>query len=335
MGVQKKRSKNRMKHLKIGTAVVIIGCVLVIGGITCFNYKNRKERSTEQSDYVAETQDTDSLVYEGNTYRYNDHLSNFLFMGIDKRGTMDSGSGQADAIFLASWDRVAHSLKLFSIPRDTMTEIQIYSNMGRDLGKSRDHLSLAHAYGDDEAESCKLVKEAVSELFFGIPIQGYCSIGMDGIPILTESVGGLTVTVPDDSLEEQYPEFKKGTQVTLTKENTETFVRYRDIKKNSSAMVRQERQKVFLNAYAAKASEMALKDASFITDMYTAMEPYMFTNMGNDIFAKISQDMAGGGSKETCTIPGESVVGKSYDEYHVDEEALYSLVIQNFYKKVS
>jgi hypothetical protein len=33
------------------------------------------------------------------------------------------------------------------------------------------------------------------------------------------------------------------------------------------------------------------------------------------------------------TIPGEGVEGEEHDEYYADEDALYDMVIQNFYKE--
>ena len=34
----------------------------------------------------------------------------------------------------------------------------------------------------------------------GLPIQGYCSMNMDGIAVITDFVGGVQITIPDDSL---------------------------------------------------------------------------------------------------------------------------------------
>ena len=54
----------------------------------------------------------------------------------------------------------------------------------------------------------------------------------------------------------------------------------------------------------------------------------MVTNMSNDIYL----DLAGArriGSIET--IPGESVATDKYDEYDVDEDKLYELILEFFY----
>ena len=122
----------------------------------------------------------------------------------------------------------------------------------KSLGKSKDHISLSYGYGDGGAESCKLTQEAVSNLFYGLPIQGYLAMNLDGIPELTKSVGGLTVTVPNNSLEYEYPEFAEGAEVTLTEENTEVFLRSRDVDESQSAIYRMERQKAFLNAFSKR-----------------------------------------------------------------------------------
>ena len=42
------------------------------------------------------------------------------------------------------------------------------------------------------------MEEAVSELFYGLPIHGYCALSMNNIADLNDAVGGVTVTVPEE-----------------------------------------------------------------------------------------------------------------------------------------
>ena len=49
----------------------------------------------------------------------------------------------------------------------------------------------------------------------------------------------------------------------------------------------------------------------------------------------MGEDAASGGTGETFTLPGEGVEGKSFDEYHVDEDALKEMVMEVFYKEVT
>jgi LCP family protein required for cell wall assembly len=343
MGLPKKRKKNRNKKIAVTLAliailIVCLVCVIAYWELTQRQHSASSQVNADQSTLTSENEFSGGTTYEGKTYTYNDHLSNYIFMGIDNRessGT-DVGktdAGQADALFLMSWDRVEKTVTIISIPRDTMTEIETFAPSGKSLGLSTNHINIAYGFGDGRTKSCELVKDAVSRLFYDIPIQGYCSINLDGIPILTETVGGVTVTVPDDSLEEVYPEFQEGSEVLLTGDNVEPFVRYRDTTQNFSALVRQQRQNVFLKAFAQKASEVFAQDASIVTTLYTKLADYMVTNIGNDVFLKIAEDVSSTDASATLTVPGEAVAGSHYDEYHVDEDALYEMVLDNFYKE--
>lgn len=280
-----------------------------------------------------------AVLWNGKEYEYNDHLSNYLVLGIDTREKTETSVGQADAgqadgIYLVSRDRVKNTVTVISVPRDTMTEIETFTPGGESLGKSTDHISLSYAYGDGGHESCRLAREAVSNLFYGLPIQGYCAVNMDGISALVQSVGTVTVTVPNDSLEAEYPEFTAGSQVTLNEENTEIFVRYRDTDERQSALARMERQEEFIRALGAAVKALAAQDSGFAGKLYETMRPYMVTSMGNDEFVRLMQSAAEGGASEGWTVPGQPVDGQYYDEYHVDDEALYEKIIETFYTEI-
>lgn len=297
-----------------------------------------QEQPTQAVSGDADTGSSGTVQWGGKSYQYNDHLSNYLLLGVDNREKADTtlgqaNAGQADAIYLVSYDRVENTVTMISIPRDAMTEIRIYGPGGKDLGTNIDHISLSYAYGDGSHESCRLTREAVSNLLYGLPIQGYCSINMDALPVLTESVGTLTVTVPNSSLQDAYPEFAEGTQVTLTPESTETFVRYRDIEESQSALYRMERQQEFIRAYSEAAKSEFAKDPGFAAELYTSLEPYMVTSMGNDQFVSLMESAAQGKTEERWTVPGEGVEGELYDEYHVDDDALYEKIIETFYEE--
>ena len=278
------------------------------------------------------------MEYKGEIYKYNNHLSNYLFLGIDTREAVDTyqsqaDAGQADAIFLVSMDRATEKIKVLFIPRDSMTRIEVFNPYGQSLGETTDHLNIQYAFGDGKEKSCELMKTAVSDMLDGLPIQGYCSMNMDGISVITDFVGGIQLTIPDDSLADVNPEYKKGAVVDITGETAEQFVRYRDIDKTQSALVRQERQKTFLQALVQKAQEKAGEDAGFVTGLYDSVKSYTVTNMGNDIFAKLlaaSQN----GITDTETVPGEGTHGENFDEYHIDEDALSDLIISMFYEKI-
>ena len=331
------KKKKYLKYLPVilillGAAVVIL--VFVIGFI------NKSHKEAEASVLTSDGNSTvlDATVYyNGKNYKYNDHLTNYLFLGIDneeqketKAGLADAG--QADTIFLLSYNRMDGSVKLLSIPRDTMTEVESFDLQGNSLGTSINHLNLAYAYGDGSFGSCQLQKEAVSNLLYGVPIQNVCALNMDVIPVLAEAVGELTVTVPDDSLESESDEFPSGAQVVLTKDNTEKFLRGRDTSADFSAINRQNRQNVYLQAYKEKAAQLFARDPGFITDLYLKLSDHMVTSMSADQFAEVMEAVLKG-NVTSYTLPGESVATDLYDEYHVDETALYELILNLFYEE--
>ena len=342
----KKNTRKAIRQRKICMLLIIILIIVLSvlgGGYYLLSQKNASspQNGGQNSDSRNQTdlsQNSDIVEYKGETYKYNDHLSNYLFLGIDTRETVDTyqsqaDAGQADAIFLVSMDRATEKIKVLFLPRDSMTRIEVFNPYGQSLGETTDHLNIQYAFGDGKEKSCELMKTAVSDMLDGLPIQGYCSMNMDGISVITDFVGGIQLTIPDDSLADVNPEYKKGAVVDITGETAEQFVRYRDIDKTQSALVRQERQKTFLQALVQKAQEKAGEDAGFVTGLYDSVKSYTVTNMGNDIFAKLlaaSQN----GITDTETVPGEGTHGENFDEYHIDEDALSDLIISMFYEKI-
>lgn len=329
-----RKGKKKLWLIPLGAAVLAVAAA----GVLILRTLQSEDTGTA-ADMDTADRTRGAVLWNGKEYEYNDHLSNYLVLGIDTREKTETSvgqadAGQADAIYLVSRDRVKNTVTVISVPRDTMTEIETFTPGGESLGKSTDHISLSYAYGDGGHESCRLAREAVSNLFYGLPIQGYCAINMDGISALVQSVGTVTVTVPNDSLEAEYPEFTAGSQVTLNEENTEIFVRYRDTDERQSALARMERQEEFIRALGAAVKALAAQDSGFAGKLYETMRPYMVTSMGNDEFVRLMQSAAEGGASEGWTVPGQPVDGQYYDEYHVDDEALYEKIIETFYTEI-
>lgn len=328
---------NRKKKYKIARMAILVSALAVTGAGVYIFLKSQKTESIETENGEIEAKQSGVLLYEGKEYKYNEHLSNYLFLGIDEKERKDTqigkaNAGQADAVFLLTRDRKQGTLSVLTIPRDTIAEIEVFSQEGESTGKTQDHINLAYAYGDGGRESCALMRNAVSNLLYGLPIEGYCSINMDAIPVMMEQMGKLTVTVPNDSLEDAFPQWTEGVQIELTKDDVEEFVRYRDITKPQSALKRMERQQVFLTAYGEQARSLYQENNAFITDLYTAIESYMVTNIGKDNFLKIIQNLEKNGA-ETWTIPGEGVTADGFDEYHVNDAELYKEIIEKLYEE--
>lgn len=312
----------------IGVIVVVIVGVAIL-------FLGDDDATPSNTYHESERQDT--IPYNGKEYRYNEHLSNFLFVGVDTREEIETDklvgeAGHADTIFLVSLDRVKGAVRVFSIPRDTMTNIRVLSADGDDMGQTVDHITMQYTFGDGKWKSCELMKEAVSQLFYGVTIQGYCAMNMDGISVATDILGGVQLMMEDDLFAEIDPSYAKGTVVTITGENAERIVRYRNKEQTNSALDRMHRQMILLESFAKKAKSKASADEQFITKMLDGVQDYMITNIGNDMYAKMLESSFNG--DDVCVIPGEGKAGEMFDEYHVNDTEMYELVIDAFYVEV-
>ena len=87
----------------------------------------------------------------------------------------------------------------------------------------------------------------------------------------------------------------------------------------------------YLTAYLTRARELFGQDAGFASQLFTDLQPYMVTNMGNDLFVDIMGGASGDVASSIETIPGDGGESGSYDEYRVDDTALYELILDTFY----
>lgn len=322
------RRKNQFLFLTC-LLIVVIGSGIVI--------LKRNDTGSPSTDFQ-ESDREDTVTYDGKTYRYNDHLSNYLFMGIDVREQEEdkqtrTENGRADAIYLLAYDRMEKTMVCLSIPRDTITDIHAYSVDGTDLGLTEEHINMQYVYGDGKEKSCLLMKEVVSSLMYGVPIQGYCALNMDGITAAVRTIGSVEVVVPNTSLEAVDPIYIKGQKILVTEENAELFVRYRDTNVPQSAMDRTERQKAFMEAFLETVKSQTADHTKVVVEMYDSLKPYMISNMGTDVFAQLFSATSAS-DDGILDIPGDKVTGSKYDEYHVRETELYEQVLRIFYNEV-
>ena len=295
-------------------------------------------KNTDGSDAKVSS-DPDVIWYNGKAYRYNHDLVTMLVMGIDQesdtieeKDDVSGESGQADTIFLMVMDKSKDEIKMISISRDTMTQIKTFDYKGNYLGKSKNHLGLAYSFGDGKVTSCQYMVDAVSNLFYGMPINGYVALNMNAVGMINDAVGGVTVTVPEDMTQVD-PSFAEGATVTLTGDQALKFTRYRDTEKDFSNNSRMERQKQYLVNFMGQAVKAMKADMGLPVSLYQSLTDDMVTNLSLDrsvYLATEAMDMhftAGG----IVSLKAKSKKGSVYDEVYVDDDALYDLIIQTFY----
>lgn len=289
---------------------------------------NLDEWSAED-ERMAEYQAQQDILAEGGMIP-EEELIDFKDLEYTKRRT-----GQADAIFLLAVDTKADTLDIIAIPRDIMAPVKQYSLEGEYTGTKTMQITLQHAYGKDARMGGELMKEAVSELFYQLPIHGYCSINMLAVPIINDAVGGVTVTVEED-LTQLNPKFEEGAVLHLMGEDAMDFVGRRDITMPWSSLTRISRQRQYVTAFFPAAKEAVKKDPGLPLSLLGELSDYISTDISAEEIAYLAPEaLECGFSQENLhVVQVDATMGERYEEYYVKEQELYELVLEVFYEEV-
>ncbi len=300
------------------------------------------ESTPEDNEPVPETVWQEGWVrYQGRIYEYNQDIITFLVMGIDKMEEVSESKdavsgGQADALFLVILNPDDRSIRILAINRDTMTDVVLYQ-AGED-GSSpvvTAQIAAQHGFGDGREKSCELTRDAVSGLFYDLPISGYVAVNMAAIPELNDALGGVDVMALED-LSSRIKGATEGTLLHLEGMDAFWYVKYRDTEVFESARGRLARQKQYLTAFVKQAIEATKKDITLPLNLYGKLKQYMVT----DIAADEVMYLAGQLNDYTFdqdgiyTLEGTTVMGEKHEEFYPDEEALKDLMIRLFYRQV-
>ena len=325
-----------MKKKNIIVFIIGIVVILAISAVAFAMKNNSKEEKNKNTSSELQQESESYISYNGQKYQHNDHLRTYLYMGIDKDGPAteaeDSVSGgQSDAMFLIVVDSEKKTISVLSINRNTMTDVDVYDKDGNFVDTRELQICLQHGFGDGMRTSCQRSVDAVSNLLYGEPISGYIAMNMDAMPMMNDSVGGVTVEVLDDlTSPSRNVSLHKGETVTLNGDEAYVYLRSRDINEFDSATERLNRQMQYIQALVKQAKS---KDTATLVSAYDAITDYIVTNVDvpnlvNKLTTYEFDD------SRMYTIPGETQMGEQYEEYHVDEDALYQLVLDVFYKPV-
>lgn len=320
-------------------AVVVIIAVIAWKDKTAFSQKQTADAGQTTDVAAAEKWQEGDVSYNGKQYRYNTSVRTYLFLGIDKKGTVEESmggfsGGQSDAMFLLVTDADNEKMSVISINRNTMTTVDVYDLMDNPIRQEEMQICLQHAYGDGGRSSCTRTVDAVSRLFYNIPVNGYVSLNMDGIPILNDAVGGVTVEVMDD-LENRSlgVSLKAGETVTLDGNEAYVYIRSRDINEFDSASRRLERQEQYLWQLFVQIQKKALTSKRSILEIHDKVEDYLVASID---FVQLAEDVSEYEfiEEQMYTLPGETVMGEIYEEFYIDEDAFYEMMLEIFYKEV-
>ena len=151
---------------------------------------------------------------------------NILLMGVDARpGESIDIAVRPDALAVLRLDPVTSSCRMLAIPRDTRVEL---------LGYGQSKINHALAVGGVPYQM------QVVERYLGIQLDHYGLIDFSGIVQLVDSVGGVTITIPETYTASGVT-FAAGTQ-TLNGEETLAYARYRGGSDGDFGRIRRQQQ---------------------------------------------------------------------------------------------
>ncbi len=342
MGHRRKKA-SPMRIIIVSIVLIVLAC-LAVGVIIIKNFKENSvltSPAAEAPDYDSSDKWSEGIVtYNNQRYRYNNTIRTYLFMGIDKDEPVHKAEdgisgGQADALFLIVADKEHEKLSLISIHRNLMTTVKMYNREGEYTGDAELQICLQHGYGDGERLSCQRTVECVSNLFFGIPINGYVSLNMGGIGLLNDALGGVELTVMQDlNVTGRNVILTAGETKVLNGDEAYVYVRSRDTSQFNSASDRLARQEQYMNNMIPVMLKR-IRSASSAVSIYGAAEDYIYSNVDYSRLADEISGMTYDSTQGVRQVPGEVVMGEQFEEFHADDEGLYQLILDVFYDKVS
>ncbi len=348
----REREKNGSPILKAVVIILFILIVLIFAAAAFFMIgRQRGKKALSEAVVPVEVEEIvlpeeveikeGAIVYNGQTWLPDEDRINILLMGLDVRtintdDTVGAGnSGQADVILIASLDPGGEDTRLISINRDSIVDVNIYAANRSYLYSKPMHICLAYGYGDGREFSCENMIRSVQRLMYGVPIHAYAAMDLEGLSVLNDLAGGVTLT-PIETLSNEIVE---GQQMTLTGKQVEKYIRSRDSENpdpevaRTGNLKRMERQKQYFIRLLSQMFEKMKSEPSYALKIYNAMKGYMVTDISADRLTYLSEIILRGGMGDLsiAAVPGEAVMGEVYAEYHVDDAALFPLILEWFY----
>lgn len=327
------------------TVAIAIACTMV--AVIFCGYFLWKQSRAQKSLHVSSTASYDmgsgyrNIEYNGVKYKYNSLITTVLYAGVDSEGEMRSyvQAGQApraDSINLIVLDKKHNKMSIIALNRDTITRIRRYTVLGDDYDYYDSALTYTYAYGNGADTSCENLTEAVSFLL-GIPVNDYLVTNRDSMQYFNDLVGGVTVTVPNNDLADEYPSVRKGRKIEITSDFVSTYLRSRDTEKDFSNAGRIERQRSYINAYVDKIKEMLPDRRNEIWEKLVDMDHYLQTSVTRNKYLQYAKLLSNLDYTDADFYEpaGEYTLDPMYhyfDDFYVDEAALKELVLDLFYE---
>ena len=325
------------KYRWMGPTIIVAAVIIAATGVWLLNTHSQQDSyHVSSKSRVNVGSGYRNVTYKGKKYHYNNRITTIVYAGIDSTDALQATrkytfAPRADGISVVVLDELNKRLSIIALSRDTMTPIRKYTLNGQDRGLFRDHLGYAYTYGDGGKVSCRNLCEAISNLFYGIPITDYMITNLSAMYIISNVIGPVTLTVPNDDLIDIG--IAKGQTITVDSTNLETFVRTRDIEEHYSNVGRMERQQAYISAASAQILTAVRTTPDDVWQRVLQAEDSIQMSVTRNRYLdltnalkKVTYD-----AQNYYTLEGEQVAGVDHDEFIPDEDALLDLIVDLFY----
>lgn len=349
------RRHHKFKHLRTWQKVLIIAAAIIlalviavsgtflilreIGRRSMHNYDDfdvTTPTADEKGNEIIKVDNSGRVItYNGVSYELNEDVISVTFIGADE-GTGDNADLQmADAIYTLALDTETGDMKILGISRDTMADVDLYSEQGKFIDTERMQMAFSYAYGSDKVTGGMNTMTSISRLFYGLPVDDYFAINMNALITLNDTIGGVTLT---SSMTFTSPidgrTINEGETVTLHGKEADYYVRHRDTKKLDSNNERMERQQEYIQAFLSSIIPAAKKDISVVTKLYDEIKVNSDTSLD---LAKITYIASTAATKlnsasdiDYISLRGKITEGE-YAEMNLTNEETMKAMLEVFY----
>lgn len=175
---KKKRKGKRLKRILLVFLTLFLALVAYGGYLLFETYQAANNAYTEL--------DREKSKYRDKEVEINKDPFSVLIMGVEDYSS-GGENGRTDTLIVATLNPKEKTMKLLSIPRDTLV---YYEHLGYES-----RINHAHAYGGKE-----MTIEKVEELL-EVPIDYYTTVNFEGFKNVIDIIGGVEVEVPFDFTE--------------------------------------------------------------------------------------------------------------------------------------
>lgn len=295
------KKKKALKIILIILLIIVLLAVLIVGSGYMF-----LKKKLNKINYVSINEDNLEILPE-----VKDSLSkyrNIVFFGIDywdqdAEQIDETGKGRSDCIMIASMNQETGDIKLTSLYRDELVDLNSYEYQNDGFG-TLGNLNWAYRIGGAENAIATINRN------YDLNIKEFVSVNFQSVATLVDSLGGVEIDITQGDLKYINSYIKnlntlgmKGDYVNnlgKQKLNGTQAVAYSRIRYDGAEKKRTQRMRTVLTKCFEKMKSMSVTDLNKIAD---TMLPLVYTNVSSDEIFGMIPDISKYSITQTETYP--------------------------------